>query len=250
MGKILENIKYGFLLVKYGSYMVGLYGKSFMIPVIRKFKGDKVAENYQLKAVQNWCKFTFDIIGADIEYVGKENIPDETCLFIGNHQSILDIPALVLGANRIVGFIAKKEVSKVPIAGRWIKLCHSVNIDREDPRDAVRVIREGVKNLEDGHSLAIYPEGTRSKDGKMNEFKQGSLKLALRAKVPIIPVTVDGTYKAYELNKRFEKTKIKVTYGQPIYTENLDRNEQKELAKYIHDIIENNLDNKIENVYI
>ena len=243
MNKIFQKLKYGILIVRYLIYMVWFFIESLMVPIVTKFKGQVAAEEYKHKAVQNWCAFTFKVIGSEVEFIGQENIPDEHCLFVGNHQGILDIPALMLGANRTIGFIAKKELFKVPIMGRWIKLCHSVGIDREDPRDAVRVIKEGVQHLTNGFSLGIYPEGTRSKNGKIQEFKSGSLKLAIRAKVPVIPVTVDGTYAAYEENKKFKQVKIRVIYGKPIYVENLSKEEQKDLAVIIHDQIEKNLNN-------
>lgn len=241
MKRLSQKIKYLFLIIYYMIYMAIFYIKSFKAPIIAKFKGAQAAEDYKHEVVQKWCKFTFDIIGVKVEYNGQGNIPSENCLFVGNHQGILDIPALMMGANRTIGFIAKKELMKVPIVGRWIMLCHSVAIDREDPRDAVRVIKEGVQILKDGYSLGIYPEGTRAKDGKIKEFKQGSLKLATRANVPIIPVTVDGSFRAYELNNKFEPTVITVTYGNPIYINELDKDEQKNLAKIIHDIIESTL---------
>lgn len=242
MNKIFEKIRYSFLIVIYITYVFGFYMKSFLVPIIEKTKGEEAAELYKHKVVQKWCKFTFKIIDVNIQYEGANNIPNETCLFVGNHQGILDIPALMMGANRTIGFIAKKEMLKVPIANKWIMSCHSVAIDREDARDAVRVIKEGVANLKNGYSMGIYPEGTRATDGKIGEFKQGSLKLALRAKVPIIPVTVDGSYKAYELNKKFESTTIKVTYGEPIYVDKLTKEEQKDLAKIIQNIIEKKLE--------
>ncbi|WP_297521185.1 1-acyl-sn-glycerol-3-phosphate acyltransferase [uncultured Clostridium sp.] len=216
--------------------------KSWIVPIISKLRGKEAAERFKHRSVQKWCKFTFDIIGVKVEYEGIENIPKEHCLFVGNHQGILDIPALMMGANRTVGFIAKKELLKTPIMGRWIKLCHSVAIDREDPRDAVRVIKEGVENLNAGYSLGIYPEGTRAKDGKIKDFKAGSLKLAIRAKVPVVPVMVDGSYKAYELNKKFEATTIKIKYGRPIYTDTLSKEEQRDLANLIHNLIEKDLE--------
>ena len=241
MKKVYEKIKYIILMIVYGIYMVGWYIKALYIPIVRK-KGDEALENFKYDSISKWARFTFKITETELKYEGRENIPDEACLFVGNHQGILDIPALLIGANRVVGFIAKKELLSVPIIGKWIKICNSVAIDREDPRDAVRVIKEGVEILKSGKSMAIYPEGTRAKDGNIQDFKAGSLKLAIRAKVPIVPVTVDGSYKAFELNKRFEKTTIKVKYGKPIYIDDLTKEQQKELSKIIHDQIKGNLD--------
>lgn len=241
MKRIFNSIRYFILIIIYTVYMFGFYIKSLMVPFIRKFSGEEGLNKFKYKSVSKWCRFTFKLIGVKVEYEGIENIPKDTCLFVGNHQGILDIPALMMGANKVVGFIAKKELLKTPIIGKWIMICNSVTIDRDDPRDAVRVIKEGVEILNKGYSMGIYPEGTRAKDGKIKEFKSGSLKLAIRAKVPVVPVTIDGSYKAYELNGKFQATTIKVKYDKPIDTKNLTKEEQKEIAKIIHDKIENNL---------
>ncbi|WP_084748570.1 lysophospholipid acyltransferase family protein [Clostridium mediterraneense] len=241
MDRMYKKIKYIMLMIMYGIYMVRWYIEALFIPIIKK-RGDEALEEFKYNSILKWARFTFKIIEADLRYEGIENIPDEACLFVGNHQSMLDIPALLLGANRVVGFVAKKELLSVPIIGKWIKICNSVALDREDPRDAVRVVKEAVEILKSGKSMAIYPEGTRAKDGNIQEFKAGSLKLAIRAKVPIVPVTIDGSYKAFELNSKFEKATIKVKYGKPIYTDNLTKEEQKELSKFIHDQIKDNLD--------
>ena len=100
--------------------------------------------------------------------------------------------------DRLVGFVAKKEVLKVPILSYWLPRAKCIPLDRQNPRDAVRVINEGVKNLKDGYSMMIFPEGTRSLDGKHSPFKKGSLKLAIKAKVPIVPVTIDASFTSFE----------------------------------------------------
>ena len=88
------------------------------------------------------------------------------------------------------------DLYKKEIKGASIKILVTrgkcIPLDRQNPRDAIRVINEGVKNLKDGYSMMIFPEGTRSLDGKTLPFKKGSLKLAIKAKVPIVPVTIDA----------------------------------------------------------
>ena len=189
----------------------------------------------------NIIKFTINIIGMDIKINGKENIPEGPCVFIGNHTSILDIPTIFYSADRLVGFVAKKEVLKVPILSYWLSRGKCIPLDRQNPRDAVRVINEGVKNLKDGYSMMIFPEGTRSLDGKTLPFKKGSLKLAIKAKVPIVPVTIDAAFTSFEENNKFKPSTVNVTFCKPIETEGLTRDEEKTLAEDIRKIIISNL---------
>ena len=167
-----------------------------------------------------------------------ENIPKEPCVFIGNHSSILDIPILLYTVNRKIGFIAKKEILKTPIIGYWLKKSKCVPLDRENPRTAIEAINEAVQNLKEGSSMVIFPEGTRNKEGKVGEFKKGSLKLATKAKVKIVPVSIDRASRAFEDTREFKPTKIKVVFGEAIDTKNLSKEEEtkfgREYKKYYY----------------
>jgi 1-acyl-sn-glycerol-3-phosphate acyltransferase len=125
-----------------------------------------------------------------------------------------------------------------------MKQQHSVFMDREDPRASVRAILEGTENLKKGYCMAIYPEGTRSKGPEMGEFKKGAMKLALKAGVPIVPVTINGTYKMFEEQngKKTKPVQVDLVISKPIDTKNLTKEEQNNLSDYIKGIIQANLD--------
>ncbi|GAB6169750.1 lysophospholipid acyltransferase family protein [Clostridium carnis] len=231
MGMYLKGINY--LL-----YMVALRLKSIKLWYIRKTKGSKAGFEYSAKVGRDWADYTINrSIKMNVTVIGKENIPNEACCFIGNHTSILDIPLLIDSAERSMGFIAKKEMLKTPVIGYWMKQYNCVALDRENTREAIRVIQEGAENLKKGYSMAIFPEGTRSKDGKLREFKKGSLKLATKAKAPIIPVAIDGAYRAFEIDNKFKSIDLKVTFGKAIYTDNLTREEEKALMDKVRGFI-------------
>ena len=227
--------------IKYFFYMIYTRLKGFKYEHIKRKYGIEKATEYAAKCMYLWAKFTINIIGMDIKINGKENIPEGPCVFIGNHTSILDIPTIFYSADRLVGFVAKKEVLKVPILSYWLSRGKCIPLDRQNPRDAVRVINEGVKNLKDGYSMMIFPEGTRSLDGKTLPFKKGSLKLAIKAKVPIVPVTIDAAFTSFEENNKFKPSTVNVTFCKPIETEGLTRDEEKTLAEDIRKIIISNL---------
>ena len=132
---------------------------------------------------------------------GLENIPEGPVLFVSNHQSNMDIAIICGFIDKPKGFIAKKELKKLPLINKWITLAGSIYLDRENPRKSMEGILEGIKTLKNGHSLVVFPEGTRSRGDKMGEFKSGSFKLATKSKVPIVPLTIDGTYRVMEATK-------------------------------------------------
>lgn len=226
---------------RYLFYMFYTRLKGFKYEYIKKKEGIDKATEYAAKCMYSWAKFTVNIIGMKIVVKGKENIPKGPCVFIGNHTSILDVPVIFYSAGRQVGFVAKKEVLKVPVLSYWLLKGKCIALDRQNTRDAVRVINEGVKNLNDGYSMMIFPEGTRSLDGKTLPFKKGSFKLAIKAKVPIVPVTIDAAFTSFEKTGKFKPSTINVTYCKAIETSELTRDEEKNLSEDIRKIIINNL---------
>lgn len=228
-------------VIKYFFYMIYARAKGIKYEYIKKFIGIQEATEYAGNSIRLWAEFTIRTIGMDIKVKGQENIPDEPCVFIGNHTSILDIPIIVSLVDRQVGFISKKEVLKTPVLGYWLPRGKCIALDRKNPRDAVRVINEGVINLKDGYSMMIFPEGTRSLDGKPLPFKKGSLKLAIKSKVPIVPVTIDAAFTSFEKDKKFKPSTINVTFCKAINTENLTREEEKTLSDDVREIIISNL---------
>ena len=230
-------------IVCYGFYMLFMQCKSIKRWYIEKTKGEKEAVDYSGEVGEKWARYTINnALNMNVTIIGKENIPDLPCCYISNHTSILDIPLLINSVGKCMGFVAKKEMVKAPVLGYWLKKYKCVPLDRENPREAIKSIREGAENLKEGYSMAIFPEGTRSKDGKLKEFKKGSLKLATMAKAPIVPVSISGAYKAYEIDGKFkEGIDITVTFAEPIYTDKLTREEEKELMERVRSTVEKNL---------
>ena len=227
--------------ILYGAYMLNIRVKAIKHSWIKKYKGQEEADKYAQKTAYLWAKYTIKTIGIDLEVKGLENIPDEACVFIGNHTSILDIPIMFYTIDILVGFVAKKEMLKAPVIGTWLEKAHCIPLDRENPREAIKTINYGVELLKKGYSLAIFPEGTRSKDGNIGEFKKGSLKLATKAKAPIVPIAIDRAYTSFEKDKKFKPSKIKVTFGNAISTAELTKEEEKTLNEDVRNIIKSYL---------
>ena len=212
---------------------------------IKEHKTRAEADAYLANMVWNWSNFVLKIAGLNLTVIGKENIPDEPCVFVGNHQSNFDIPVILSNTNRVTGAIAKKDMERIPIMSYWMRQIHSVFMDRENPREALKSISEGIENLKNGYSMIIFPEGTRSRSNSMGEFKKGSMRLAVKAGVPIVPITVYDTYKAMEGNNgKIKKANAKLIIGKPIYLDTMSKEEKADIAEMVQGIIQSNLDNE------
>ncbi len=176
---------------------------------------------FMQKASRIWARLMIRGTGSRLDVTGLQNIPDSNVVVIANHQSQLDILAILAVIPRQIGFIAKKELAILPIMNLWMLILRCVFIDRKNMRKSARAIDRGVRNLKKGYSMVIFPEGTRSKGGPMKPFKPGSLKLAVRAQVPILPVTLDGTYRIFEEHYRIRPARIKVIIHPAVQTRQL-----------------------------
>ena len=194
---------------------------------------------YVQQTASKWMYHHIKRSGSKVEIIGKENIPqDETVVYICNHQGNFDIPLLMAYIDRPFGFISKIEAKKIPVVVDWMMLMHCVFMDRSTLKGSAGAIIEGIKELKAGHSLVLFPEGTRSKGGPMTEFKAPSFKLATKPGVPIVPVTIDGTYKVMEQNKnRIKPATIKLTIHPAIPTAGLTKEELTELPSKVQAII-------------
>jgi 1-acyl-sn-glycerol-3-phosphate acyltransferase len=220
----------------------------FLLPTFRKVskleKQGKLEEMQTLlqATAHDLCKKLIDKTGSTVYTKGLENVPEGPVLFVSNHQSNFDIPLLLGFIDKPKSFIAKKELSKTPMLNQWMKQGKCIFIDRENARQSLRAIQEGIQILKGGHSLVIFPEGTRSKSSNMREFKKGSLKLAIKSQVPIIPVSINGSYKMMEANKGFIKpATISLIISEPIYTEHLTKEEETQLSEQVERTIRKNI---------
>lgn len=202
-----------------------------------KNKSYEIADRYAYETARNISKHVLKITKTKTYVSGLENIPKETCIFVCNHQASFDTFLLIANISQLTGFIAKKEIKTYPLIGYWIKTIHSVFMDRGNIREGMKAINEGVENIKKGYSMIIFPEGTRSLKSEMAEFKKGSMKLALKAKVPIVPITIDGTYMVLEVGNKVQGHSIKMIVHEPIYIDKLSDYEKKNLSQILHDLI-------------
>jgi 1-acyl-sn-glycerol-3-phosphate acyltransferase len=200
-------------------------------------------DRYIHETTSKWALSHVKLSGAKVKIQGEENIPkDIPVVFISNHQGNYDIALFMSYINKPKGYIAKAEMEKIPVMKTWMKYMNCVFMDRSDIRKSAEAIVEGIKILKQGYSLVIFPEGTRSKSNKLGEFKAGSFKLATKPRVPIIPVTLNGTYKLMEGNRNIIKpAEVEIFIHPMIETANLSKEQLDELPNKVREIIASKL---------
>lgn len=157
------------------------------------------------------------IAGVKWELIGADRVPASNCIFMANHVSNMDPPLLIPLLPRRVTVMVKKELFKIPILGRAMRLGDFVPIDRSNRDSAIASVREASDIVRKGLDMVVFPEGTRSRDGRLLPFKKGSFYLAMDTGVPIVPVTVLGTEKLLPRGASLARPgKVSIVFHDPI----------------------------------
>ena len=186
------------------------------------------------------------ISGTVVETEGLENlIKDRPVLYVPNHRSIYDIIITYPMLPSQTGYIAKKEIRFIPVFSTWMKFMNCYFLDRHDLRDGLKMINHAKKIINSGSSVCIFPEGTRNKlENDLLEFHAGCFKIAEKTKCPVICVTIIGSADIFENHLPFiKKTKVKVIYSKPIYTDDYSKEDFKNLSSLVREQITENLKN-------
>jgi len=133
------------------------------------------------------------LVGIRVRTEGLENIPPRVCIFAANHVSTLDPMACVPVIPQRVAMLVKKELFRVPLLSAGMRAAQFVPVERRNRESAAASIDVAIQRLKDGVSFAVYPEGTRSPDGRLRPFKKGTFVMAIAAGVPVVPVSIVGT---------------------------------------------------------
>lgn len=194
------------------------------------------ATNFFVNNIVKKYKLTIDL-------TGEENIPEKgPVLFVANHQSYCDILMLYYANQKFqMGCIAKEELRKFKLMETSLRCTRSLLINRGDARAAIKTINDAKKMFDQGFSFAIFPEGTRSRSHEMGSFKYGSFKFAQKAKVPIIPVTLDGGYRLFEEHNTFHPCHLRIIVHPIVHYELMDRTEQDQANIDIENTIRDGL---------
>ena len=175
-------------------------------------------------------------VGVRVRVAGTERIPSGTCLFIANHTSTADAPAVVGAIPRRIAILLKQSLFRYPIVGQAFDLAQFIPVDRSKQESAIASLEKAIEAMRGGQSFLIYPEGTRSPDGRLQEFKKGAVVMAIKAGVPIVPIACSGAHRI--MRKRsleIHAGEILVEFLAPIDASQYTFEEREKLNTLVHD---------------
>lgn len=234
---IISKIRFGLSLIRLWFSMLGT-----------RFAKKKMSRDAYYQEILRRAKVhTSDLVRIsrmNLVVEGLENIPDEPVVFMGNHQSYIDIYVTVTTLSRRLILIGKKEILKIPIIGKLGREMNVLFLDRENPREGLKTILEAIRLIkEERFDVLIYPEGTRSKSREIGEFHKGSFKIPQKSKAPIIPMVVNDAYKVFEDTYRVTPgVDVHLKFLPPIYMDQLTEDEVKNIDQVLKDRIQKELD--------
>lgn len=193
-------------------------------------------------AIVNWAFRTILwIAGTKMIVRGAENVPQDTAvLYVANHRSFFDILVTYIRVPRPTGYVSKLEMKKFPLLSNWMRNLHCLFLDRKNIKEGLKTILQGIELAKSGISVCIFPEGTRNKqNGEILPFHEGSFKIAEKAGVPIVPITLVNTADIFEDHfPRVKSTTVIIEYGEPIYMDRLEKEQKKFIGAYVRSLIE------------
>lgn len=175
--------------------------------------------------------------------IGVENIPkEEAVLYVSNHRSYFDILIGYTSVPNLTGYVAKKEMSGIPFISWWMRFLNCLFLDRDNVREGLKTILEGVELIKNGYSVFIAPEGTRNQKDDMLPFKEGSLKMAEKTGCAIIPVSISNTDNIFENHVPWiRRAHVIIEFGKPVYPGDLNKENRKFIGSYVQGIIRETL---------
>ena len=207
--------------------------------IIAKFN-KQAADLGQLRMVQWAFRVILFICGTKVTVIGEENVPkDQAVLYIGNHRSYFDILLTSVRAPRPTGYVAKIEMLRYPLLRNWMRNIRCTFLDRKDVKKGMKTILDNIALLKNGISVCVFPEGTRNRtSASLLEFHDGSLKMAEKSGCPIVPMAINNSGAIFEDHlPKIVKSHVVIEYCDPIYMEDLSKEEKRFIGKQVADII-------------
>ena len=205
----------------------------------RKWK--PLAADKSSLAIVNWAfRIVIFLSGTKVIVLGEENVPMDTpVLYVGNHRSFYDIILTYVRVPRPTGYVAKKEMLKVPLLSVWMRRLHCLFLDRADVKQGLKTILEAIEKTKEGISICIFPEGTRNKvNDSFLPFHDGSFKIAEKGKIPVVPMTIVNSSAIFEYQMpKIKKSTVIIEYGKPVDMATLDKEARKNPGSYFQSII-------------
>ena len=183
-----------------------------------------------------FCIFTL----CPVKVIGTERLDKkQSYIFISNHQGMYDIFLIYGHIGQPIKWVMKQSLRKIPFVGLACEKAGFIFVDNSSPQAAARTIRQAEEKLKDGASIAIFPEGSRTRTGKMGVFKKGAYQMALDLKLPIVPITINGSYNVMPINSyRINPQKLEMIIHDPIPVDEIQVENLREVAVKVRELID------------
>jgi 1-acyl-sn-glycerol-3-phosphate acyltransferase len=193
--------------------------------------------NFGHRCARAWSWLILNTTGVQVSVEGLDRLdPSRSYVFASNHQSIYDIPILFASLPFQLRIIAKESLGRIPFMGWHLRRTGHVLVDRSRP--GAGVVRKMARLARAGHSLIVFPEGTRSTDGTVGRFKGGPFVIALQAGLPVVPITVVGSrHVMFRGDLMVRPGRVTVIVHDPIDTAAVPREQAREFATAVRDIV-------------
>lgn len=186
----------------------------------------------------NGVMFFVRAVGVRVRVVGKQRIPSGACLFVANHTSSADAPAVVGAIPRRIAVLLKQSLFQWPIVGHAFHLARFIPVNRGARDSAIASVEKATEAMRSGQSFLIYPEGTRSPDGRLQEFKKGAAVMAIKAGVPIVPIACSGAHRIMQKRSLvIHPGEILVEFLDPIDASKYSYEDRHHLNERVHDAL-------------
>jgi 1-acyl-sn-glycerol-3-phosphate acyltransferase len=184
----------------------------------------------------NGVMFFVRLSGVRVRVAGTERIPPGTCLFVANHTSSMDAPAVVGAIPRRIAILLKESLFRWPVVGRAFLSARFIPVDRKSRESAIASVDKATVAMRNGQSFLIYPEGTRSPDGRLQPFKKGAVTMAINAGVYLVPVACSGAHRVMvKKSLVIHPGEILVEFLEPIDAGKYTLGQRDELNRRLHD---------------
>ena len=186
-----------------------------------------------------WARLTCWLALCKVKVIGRENLdPKQSYVFVANHQGAFDIFLVYGFLNQNIKWVQKQSLRKIPLVGKASEIAGHVFVDNSSAASRVATIQKAKKQIVDGVSIVMFPEGSRTRNGKLGRFKRGAFQIAIDMKLPIVPITINGSYDVMRVGSYIIRPcKMELIIHKPIPTENLTDNDIPALVQHTKDII-------------
>ena len=219
-------------------YFIGAMLYSYPVRLIHhlKYKDKKTEHDANFYSLKKIARKMLKLLGVKMDIQGC-TIYDEPVVYIGNHRSNFDSLIMIAIMEKPLIFIGKSEIKKFPFIGKWFRDIGCLFLERDDIKKSIEVINQGIKRIENRYSVVIFPEGRRTKENNVEEFKPGSFKMAFKANACIVPVSFYNSEECYERFHSFRPANVSIRIGEIVNPKALELNNTVQMAKYVHTVI-------------